>query len=109
MKSEDINPYTSLDEYRAALEERERGEVRAEKLRADFRSVTATEWGRRVLDYICKDLCGEGKGCFSDNALIMARLAGRQEVALLIRGMQSDEQAMQDYANASQGMQTHAN
>ena len=102
MKSDDINPYTSLDEYKEALAERERGEAREEKLRDDFRSVAGTEWGRRVLDYICKDLCGEGKGCFSENALIMARLAGRQEVALLIRGMMSEESLLQNYANAMQ-------
>lgn len=86
MEDSDLNPYTSIEEYRAQLAEKDRQAASHDRLRADFESVWASDAGRRVLEYLCKDVCGEGRSCFSENPIIMARLAGRHEVALIIRG-----------------------
>ena len=53
---------------------------------AAYFRVFSGEEGARVLEHVCRAICGEGASCFSHDPIEMARKAGQQEVALMIRG-----------------------
>lgn len=59
-------------------------ELENRRVRALFLSVFNTEHGKQVLNALKTDVCCIGKSCFNENPVVMARMAGRQEVALAI-------------------------
>jgi len=52
-----------------------------------FLNVFGSDEGAEVLDTICKEICGENRGVFNESATQMARLAGRQEIAVILRSI----------------------
>lgn len=72
---------------RAVYEEMHVAEADMRAKRELFLKVFGDECGSVVLDIICKEICGEGRGVFNESATQMARLAGRQEIAVILRSI----------------------
>lgn len=89
---QNISPYQSRESYEAAVRAAERVSSTRKIIRAKLRNVFGSQEGREVLEWICEQLCGEHRSCFSDNALEMARRCGRAEVAETLRGLVEEEE-----------------
>lgn len=82
-----------LDEDRDDLmSELEQAEAEGKIMRERIRSVFASEDGKTVAKWLTEVLCGCSKSPFSQNALQMARDAGKQEIGLMLKAILSDDE-----------------
>ena len=81
----DINPFVSEEEFAKELKERENAKERGETIVKALIDTFDTPSGAIVLEWFGRDVCGFGLSCFSNDALTMARKAGRQEAFLMLK------------------------
>ena len=81
-----MNAHDHVDEVLREEEAREQRGLAAQRERdiheADCHRVLSVEWGRR---FVARLLSKEPDSVFNTNALVMARLSGRQDVARELR------------------------
>lgn len=77
--------FEQMDDGKSILaEEYVRAEAENRRIRALFLSLFGTNTGVEVLKTIREQVCLVGCSCFDENPVLMARKAGRQEVAYAI-------------------------
>lgn len=81
-----VNPFCDRESYLSAVDSAARITAERASMAAAYFRVFSGEDGERVLEHLCRTICGEGTSCFASDALDMARKAGMQEAALMIRG-----------------------
>lgn len=75
------------ENIRGIYEEAHVAEADMRAKRELFLKVFGDDCGKVVLDIICKEICGENRGVFNENAMQLARMAGRQEIAVILRSI----------------------
>lgn len=90
--AKNISPFQSRESYERAVSSVEEVVSKRIAIKEKVRSVFGTNEGKEVLNWICEQLCGERRSCFSENALEMARRCGRFEVAETLRGLVDGEE-----------------
>ncbi len=89
--AKNISPFQSRESYERAVSSVEEVVSKRIAIKEKVRNVFGTNEGQEVLNWICEQLCGERRSCFSDNSLEMARRCGRFEVAETLRGIIENE------------------
>lgn len=83
----EIDPFQSKEDYLRSVSLIEEIEEKRKANQLKLFSLFNTDAGKEVLDFICKDLCGENRSAYAPNAVDMARRVGRAEVAYELRAL----------------------